>query len=158
QLVLPTYAASAWYHKKLTNQPASLEALMAEVEQFALTDYGAALAAGARLPADQRQKVAEKLHDYTGLPVEYILKADLRINGGEFEKTLQDDSGVTTGRLDTRFSGPHIDPLSQEADYDPQASAISSAYVSVFNNYVRSELHYGEGKTFRPNAYALIGN
>ena len=66
----------------------------------------------------------------------------MRINGGEFEKTLQDDSDMTTGRLDTRFSGPTLDPLSKEAEYDPQSAAISSAYVSAFNDYVRKELKY----------------
>jgi carboxypeptidase C (cathepsin A) len=54
-----------------------------------------------------------------------------------------------TCRLDSRFSGPVIDPLSQRADYDPQSAAISSAYVSAFNEYVRKDLHYGEGKAFK---------
>jgi carboxypeptidase C (cathepsin A) len=80
------------------------------------------------------------------------LKANLRVSGGEFEKTLQDDQDITTGRLDTRFSGPTIDPLSQFADYDPQSSAISSAYVSLFNDYVRRDLKYGEGQTYLPEA------
>jgi carboxypeptidase C (cathepsin A) len=81
--------------------------------------------------------------------VEYILKADLRIDGGEFRQNLRGDDGMTTGRLDSRFSGPDIDPLSQRADYDPQASALGSAYVSAFNDYARKDLHYGEGKAFR---------
>src|SRR6202042_3248300 len=85
---------------------------------------------------------------YTGLSTAYIEKADLRINGGEFEKNLQDENNLTTGRLDTRFSGPTFDPLSKEAEYDPQSAAISSAYVSAFNDYVRKQLKYGEGETF----------
>jgi len=96
--------------------------------------------------------VAEKLHEYTGLPVAYLLKANLRVNGGEFEKTLQDDQDLTTGRLDTRFSGPNLDSLSQGAEYDPQSSAISSAYVSLFNDYVRRDLKYGDGQTYLPMA------
>ena len=62
-------------------------------------------------------------------------------------------SGVditTTGRLDTRFSGPTMDPLSKEADYDPQQAAIGSAYVSAFNDYVRTTLKYGDGKVYKP--------
>jgi carboxypeptidase C (cathepsin A) len=149
QTVLPTYAATAWYHKKLPGEHKDLEALLAEVEQFAMGDYGRALAAGSDLSAAERSAVAEKLHQYTGLSVEYILKADLRIDGGEFRQNLQDDVGLTTGRLDTRFSGPDLDPLSQRADYDPQSTALSSAYVSAFNEYVRKDLHYGDGKTFK---------
>ncbi|MBI1330508.1 MAG: peptidase S10 [Alphaproteobacteria bacterium] len=152
QVALPTYAASAWYHKKLPKgAPTDLHALLKEVQHYAMTDYGMALSAGAALTEKQRRAVAEKLHRYTGLPVSYILKADLRINGGVFEKNLQDDADMTTGRLDTRFSGPSMDPLSKEADYDPQSAAISSAYVSAFNDYVRKDLHYGAGVAFKPS-------
>lgn len=149
-LALPTYAATAWYHHKLGGAQRDLPGLMAEVEKFAMTDYTLALAAGATLPADRREAIAAKLHDYTGLPVAYIKKANLRISGGEFEKNLQDDTDTTTGRLDTRFSGPTMDPLSKEADYDPQSAAISSAYVSTFNDYARRVLHYGEGTAYKP--------
>jgi carboxypeptidase C (cathepsin A) len=149
--VLPTYAATAWYHKKLPQQPANLEAFLSEVEQFATGEYARALAAGSELSAQERGTVAEKLHQYTGLPVDYILKADLRIDGGEFRQTLQADTQSTTGRLDSRFSGPDIDPLSQRADYDPQATALSSAYVAAFNEYARKDLRYGEGRIFKPS-------
>ncbi|HEX7566090.1 MAG TPA: hypothetical protein VF396_23005 [Bradyrhizobium sp.] len=149
QTVLPTYAATAWYHQKLPGERKSLEALLTEVEQFAMGDYARALAAGSELSSADRGAIAEKLHQYTGLSVEYILKADLRIDGGEFRQTLRGDDGVTTGRLDSRFSGPDIDPLSQRADYDPQASALGSAYVSAFNEYARKDLRYGEGKVFK---------
>jgi carboxypeptidase C (cathepsin A) len=151
ETVLPTYAATAWYHHKLPAQPPSLDALLAEVEQFALGEYARALAAGSELGASERDAVAAKLHQYTGLPVDYILRADLRIDGGEFRKNLQGDGNLTTGRLDSRFSGPDIDPLSQRADYDPQSTALSSAYVTAFNDYARKELHYGEDKIFKPS-------
>jgi carboxypeptidase C (cathepsin A) len=154
-LALPTYAATAWYHKKLPEQPPALEPFLKEVEDFTTGPYAHALAQGTDLGADEKQSVAEKLHQYTGLPVAYILKADLRVSGGEFEKTLQDDSDTTTGRLDTRFSGPTIDPLSEKADYDPQSASISSAYVSLFNDYVRRDLKYGAGQTYL--AQALFG-
>jgi carboxypeptidase C (cathepsin A) len=123
QTVLPTYAATAWYHKKLPGEHKDLESLLAEVEQFAMGDYARALAAGSDLSAADRRSIAEKLHQY--------------------------DVGLTTGRLDTRFSGPDLDPLSQRADYDPQSTALSSAYVSAFNDYVRKDLRYGEGKSFK---------
>jgi len=149
QLVLPTYAASAWYHHKLAPDKKDLEALLTEVEQFAMGEYGRALAAGTELSPADRNAVAAKLHDYTGLSVEYILKAELRIDGGEFRQNLQADQNITTGRLDTRFSGPDIDPLSQRAEYDPQATALSSAYVSAFNDYARKELHYSNDHAFK---------
>ncbi len=149
QLVLPTYAATAWYHHKLAPDKTDLNALLSEVEQFAMGDYGRALAAGTDLNPADRSAIAAKLHDFTGLSLEYILKADLRIDGGEFRQNLQADQSITTGRLDTRFSGPDLDPLSQRAEYDPQSAALSSAYVSAFNDYVRKDLHYANDHAFK---------
>lgn len=148
ELALPTYAATAYYHKLLPNMPSDLPGFLKEVEHFALTDYAAALHQGADLPEEQRKAVAARLHDYTGLPVEYILRDDLRITGGQFTQQLQEATGLTTGRLDTRFSGPALDPMSEEAGYDPQSTALSSAYISAFNEYVRNVLHYGEGQHY----------
>jgi len=153
-LALPTYAATAWYHKRLPQQPAALEPFLKDVEEFAMGPYAHALALGTDLTAAEKQQVAEKLHESIGLPVAYLLKANLRVNGGEFEKTLQDDQDLTTGRLDTRFSGPNLDSLSKQAEYDPQSSAISSAYVSLFNDYVRRDLKYGDGQTYLPEMYS----
>jgi carboxypeptidase C (cathepsin A) len=151
-LALPTYAATAWYHHKLPQQPAAREPFLKEVQDYATSDFAHALSKGTDLSAAEKETVAEKLHTYTGLPVAYLVKADLRVSGGAFEKNLLDDQDLTTGRLDTRFSGPSINPLSEEADYDPQSSAISSAYVSLFNDYVRRDLKYGTGQTYLPQA------
>lgn len=72
------------------------------------------------------------------------------MNGGEFEKAFADDMGLTIGRLDTRFTGPSLNPLSENAEYDPQGAAISSAYVSLFNGYIRHDLKYGDDQTYLP--------
>ena len=98
--------------------------------------------------------MAEKLHLYTGLPVAYLLKSDLRVSGGAFSKTLQDDKGITTGRLDTRYQGPDFDRLSEEADYDPQSSALRPAYTTAINQYLRVDLKYGENLTYAPSAFS----
>jgi carboxypeptidase C (cathepsin A) len=152
-LALPTYAASAFYHHKLSTQPAALEPFLAEVEQFALGEYMAALLQGSELPDARKQAVAEKLHEYTGLPVAYLLRANLRVAGGAFSKNLQLDDETTTGRLDTRYKGPDLDPLSSDAEYDPQSNAISSAYTAALNQYMRTELKYGTDQTYKPGAY-----
>jgi len=148
---LPTYAATAWSRNLVANKPAALETYLREVEHWATNDYAVALQAGSELTPARKREIAERYSHYTGLPADYVLKANLRITGGMFEKTLQDKDGLTTGRLDTRFQGPDMDPLSKEADYDPQSAALSSAYVSGFNDYARRTLGYGEGKVFKPS-------
>jgi carboxypeptidase C (cathepsin A) len=153
-LALPTFAATAFYHHKLPTQPPALEPFLAEVEQYALGDYMLALLQGSDLTEAKKQAVAEKLHTYTGLPVAYLLRANLRVSGGAFSKQLQLEDETTTGRLDARYKGPDLDPLSAEAEYDPQSNAISSAYTAALNDYMRKELKYGTDLTYKPGAYA----
>ncbi|HEX7816801.1 S10 family peptidase [Dyella sp.] len=148
-VALPTFAATAFYHHRLPQQPAQLEPFLREVEQYATGDYAQALMAGSRLDAARKQAVAEKLHTYTGLPVDYLLRANLRVTGGMFEHELQNADGLTTGRLDSRFSGPSLDPMAKDSEYDPQSSAISSAYVAAFNDYVRKQLKFGQDMNYR---------
>ncbi len=143
-LALPSFAATAFYHHKLATQPTDLRKFLTEVEHFALTDYASALQQGTALDDAERDRVAARLHDYTGLPLDYVKKADLRVNGGQFEQTLLGAQDLDTGRLDSRFSGPAMDPLAERPDYDPQSAAMSSAYLSAFNDYARRVLHYGD--------------
>ncbi|MEO8778303.1 MAG: peptidase S10 [Rhodanobacter sp.] len=153
-LGLPTYAATAWFHHKLPKYDnASLAPLLQQVTQFTRTEYEPALSAGSTLGEAQKKAIAEKLHDFTGLPVDYLLKANLRVSGGMFEHELLSDSDTTTGRLDTRFAGPTMDPMGKESDYDPQSAALSAAYVAAFNSYVRNTLKFGQDMTYRPSAY-----
>jgi carboxypeptidase C (cathepsin A) len=156
-LVLPTFAATAFYHHKLPAQPAALEPFLKEVESFALGEYSTALLAGALLPDAQQKAIAEKLHNYTGLPVDYLLKANLRVSGGEFSKTLQDNAGVTTGRLDTRYQGPDMDRLSEEAEYDPLMNSVAAAYTSAINQYMRADLKYGKDQMYIATAWDTAG-
>lgn len=147
-LTLPSEAATAWYHHKLPNEPKDLKSFLDEVRNFALGDYASALYKGALLTTQQKHAMAVKLHNYIGLPTDYIEKSNLRINNGQFEKELQNDSDYTTGRLDTRFTGYTMDPMSKGAEYDPQEAGIASAYVALFNHYVREVLKFGKGQTF----------
>jgi carboxypeptidase C (cathepsin A) len=141
-VALPTYAATAWYFHKVPNAPADLPAFLAQVEHFATTDYEQALIKGGALPDAERQRVAQQLAAYTGLSVPYLLKTNLRIEYGAFQKELLGDQELTTGTLDTRFVGATLDPLSKVSSYDPQSAAIGAAYVAAYQNYVRDRLNW----------------
>lgn len=156
ELALPTYAATAWYHHQLPPQHTDLPSFLSEVENFAMGAYARALSAGSTLDSNTFNDIAEKIHQYTGLPAAYIKKANLRIDGGEFEQNLLGKQDEVTGRLDTRFSGPAIDPLSQRSFTDPQSNAISGAYIALFNEYVRQDLKYGQNMVYRPNVYGQM--
>lgn len=147
-LALPTYAATAYYFHKLPTQPAALKPFLAGVEKYALGEYMTALLKGSELSDEEKHAVAEKLQGYTGLPVEYLVRSDLRVVGGDFSKTLKLDEATTIGRLDSRFQGPDINPLSEAAEYDPQSDAISSAWTAAINDYLHRDLKYGKESAY----------
>lgn len=153
QLALPTYAATAWYHHKIPDRPDDLEGFLREVEHFSMNDYALALNRGRLLDAKSFDEVAERIHNYTGLPVEYIKKANLRVKGNQFRQQLLSKEELGIGNLDTRFSGPIFNPLAEKIQNDPQSDAISSAYVSLFNDYVSKELKFGKLQPYRIRLY-----
>jgi len=148
-VALPTYAATAWYFNKVPNRPAALTSFLDQVETFATGDYAQALSKGNALSDAERQSVAQRLSAYTGLSVAYLLKTNLRIEYGAFQKELLGDKALTTGTLDTRFVGASLDPLSKVASYDPQSSAISGAYIAAWQDYYRNRLHYDPGIEYK---------
>jgi carboxypeptidase C (cathepsin A) len=140
-LYLPSYAATAAYHKVIP-APANLETFLGEVRRYAMGDYADALAAGTALSGEQRAAVAKRVAQYTGLGEDYLLKADLRVNLRQFMAELQRPRGMITGRLDSRFSGPLSDLLAENASGDPQSAAVTGAYTAAINGYLRGELKY----------------
>ena len=149
---LPSYAATAWYHKMLKNPPSDVMAFIDEARQYATGDYDRALEKGSNLTEAEKSEVAKRLSSFTGLSEDYLVKANLRVTLPQFMEELQRSRGLTTGRLDARFSGPTYDLLSEYAEYDPQETAISGAFVAIFNSYIREELKFGLDKTYQVSA------
>jgi carboxypeptidase C (cathepsin A) len=149
---VPAYAIVAAYHDALPGgAPADMDAFLAEVEEWAISDYASALLAGSTIRPDERSRVIDQMHRYTGLSREYLDQADLRVTAGEFRQALLRDRGLQVGRLDARFTGPIGDPLARTPSHDVQSSAISSAYTTAFNAYLRDELGYDGGQEYRPS-------
>src|SRR5215831_9287628 len=160
-LFLPTYADTAWYHKK---QPPDLlqnfSKMRSEVEQWAATGYPEALAKGDRLTPQERAAAVEKLSRYTGLTKSYVEQSNLRIEESHFVKELLRDENKTVGRLDSRFTGSDRSQIAETSRYDPSMSAIRPPYTAMFNQYVRTELGYKSdleyyilGGGFRPDEW-----
>ena len=152
---LPGYAAVAWYHHMVPNQPPALEPFLTEVRAYAAGPYATALLKGDALSEAELDTVAQKMHDYTGLSVDYLKAANLRVSENAFTHELLKSQRKTIGRLDGRFVGPTWDPLEKEADYDPQSAAISAAYAATFLDYYHGELKAGQGVTYHPTNFAI---
>jgi carboxypeptidase C (cathepsin A) len=149
---LPSYAATAWYHKVLANRPDNLPAFLEEARHFAQTQYLDALVKGSKLGSAEKAEIAKMMARYTGLSEDYLVKADLRVNLPQFMKELQRSRGLTTGRLDARYSGASYDLLGEYAEYDPQDTSITGPFTAAFNTYVREELKFGQDKVYHTAA------
>jgi len=156
-MYLPTYAATAYFHKKLPNQPADFKAFINEVTNYAKGTYTTALMMGDKIDAATKNAVAEKLAAYTGLSKEYILKANLRVNEPQFTQELLRDQHLTVGRLDSRFTGIDQNLLSENAEFDPQSTAITPAYTAAFLNYLYGELKVNKNMYYHTSAYNAEG-
>lgn len=141
---LPTYAATAWYHGRLSSklQARKLRDLLDEVEEFAIGAYWSALARGDALADKERHRVAAKLAAYTGLSAGYIERYNLRIHIHRFCKELLRDQRRTVGRLDSRFTGIDRIAAGDNLENDPAHDQIGGPFTSTLNDYLRAEIGF----------------
>lgn len=146
---LPSYAAIAWFHDKLPRKPADLGAFLQQARDFASGDYAQALAKGQTLAAAQQEAVAARLHEFTGLSVDYLKRANLRVNPSRFRKELLRDQRRTVGRYDGRFEGIDFDAAGEEPGSDASDTAIAGAFTAAFNSYLANELNYSHDTAYQ---------
>ena len=145
---LPSFAAIAWYHNKISNKPADIKAFLNDVRTFARGDYAEALAEGDLLPPDKLDAIAAKVASYTGLSVQYVKEAKLRISPTRFRKELLRDEGEILGRYDARFEGTDIDNAGENPGYDPSDTGIAGAFTAAFHDYLSRELKWETTDTY----------
>jgi carboxypeptidase C (cathepsin A) len=140
---LPTYTATAHYHKKL---PADLQAdrakALAESREFAFGDYSRALLLGKALPADQHKKVVAKLARLTGLSASIIEENELQVDTSRFREMLLRDQGLIIGRYDARITGRDADKSFPAPRFDPSFAATLGPFSAAMNSYLREELKF----------------
>jgi carboxypeptidase C (cathepsin A) len=156
--LLPTYAAIAWYHNRIPNRPAAMEPFLEEVRGFARSDYSVALAKGQDLSTAERDAIAQKLSRYTGLSVDYLKEANLRVSQPRFRKELLRDQRRTLGRYDARFEGIDADAAGESPEFDPSSTAITGAFTSALNDYLTRELKYSSEVTYKASAGSAIAD
>jgi carboxypeptidase C (cathepsin A) len=143
-LFLPTYTATAWYHKKLPKdlQAAGLKEAVNESKRFAAGDYTLALMKGDSLASAERQKTASTLARFTGLSAKFVEANNLRVPIFRFTKELLRDDRRTVGRFDSRVKGVDIDSAGDRSEYDPSYATVQGTYTAAWNQYVRTDLKF----------------
>ena len=143
-LIFPSYAATAWYHKKLSPemQSKSLKQVLEEAETFASGEYATAMLKAERLTNTDRENLLNNFSRLSGLSKTFVEQNNFRIELSEFMKELLRSNKRTIGRLDSRFTG--IDPKTagENPDFDPSMTAIRPPYTAAFNDYIRRDLGF----------------
>jgi carboxypeptidase C (cathepsin A) len=139
-LFLPSYAATAWYHKKLLPR-SDLDKTLKAAESWAATDYSTALGKGDRLSQEEREAVVAKLTEFTGLDRAFIDNHNLRIDSKSFVNELLRKQRQVVGFMDSRFTAANLDPAASSV-FDPTIATIRPPFTATFNDYVRGELGF----------------
>jgi carboxypeptidase C (cathepsin A) len=93
---------------------------------------------------------------FTGLSVDYIKEANLRISPTRFRKEVLRTDRRTLGRYDMRFEGEDVDAAGETPGYDASDTGISGAFVGAFHDYLETELKYQTTDAYRPTAYDIV--
>src|SRR4029077_19866333 len=147
----PALAATAYYHHKLPDQWKDLDTLLREVEQFAGNEYLLALFKGDRIDAAEKDRSAERMHRYTGLSKDYIVRSDLRIGAFRFAKELLRDQGKALGMLDARYAQSELDNIAEFSNSDAFNAKTGPIYMSLFQGYLRNDLGVDFEKRYTPS-------
>jgi carboxypeptidase C (cathepsin A) len=155
---LPTFAAIAWYHNKIANKPDDVLTFIQQAREFARGPYAEALYQGNAISQPDLDKVAIQLSNFTGLSVQYVKDANLRISPTRFRKELLRDQNKILGRYDGRFAAPDEDAAGEYPGFDPSDTGITGAYVAAFHDYLQRDLKFNPAETYNVSGIGLNEN
>ncbi len=147
---IPSYAATAVYHHKAPTPP-DLTAYLQEVRDWASGPYQVALAKGSNISEAELDATARRMSGYTGLSVDFLKRANLRVDLNRFRKELLRDQRRTIGRYDSRFTGIDADAAGEGAEYDPSDTGIHGAYVAALHDHLEKDLGYTSDLNYWPS-------
>lgn len=141
---LPTMAADAWYHERLSDeyQDMELEDFLDEVTEFVYDGYVEDLFMGRNLDKKEKKEVAAELSGYIGIDKDYILDHNLRIDSFDFFEKLLSDDKLVIGRLDGRYTGPLRSGDIGGASSDPSSFDIDMPLAAAVNQHMVDDLNF----------------
>src|SRR5579864_246806 len=144
EFFLPTYTTTAWYHHMLQPdlQNLTVDQVAQKAREFAHGEYAAALEKGDELTPEEHKKIVDDIAHFTALSPKYVDESNLRVSPFRWFRELQRDKRLTTGRLDSRFTGMEQDAAGERPDYDPSEASYEGAFVATFHDYVRRDLKW----------------
>lgn len=148
---LPALAAIAAYHGRADLNGKSMEAFIDEAYAYGMGEYLQALTKGADLPQGEREKVAKRLEEMTGVSAEYYLSHRLMITKVDFVTELLKDKGLMLGTYDARYTGPA--PQASQRPLDPFAKVgdmVAPLLAEHFTRNLKVTLPMSDYRAFAP--------
>lgn len=142
--MLPYYAATAWYHKKLPAdlQAMDLEEMLPQVEQFTINEYIPALVEGGFISDEKKDRISKQVARYMGISQEAVLQHNLAVPMQFFWKELLRKEGFNIGRLDSRYLGIDRKEAGDRPDYAAENTAWQHIFTPANAFYVKNYLNY----------------
>jgi carboxypeptidase C (cathepsin A) len=133
---LPTLAAIGWYHQKVNRDGKTVDSFADEAWQFAQADYLHALFQGSDIEPAERDRVAKRLEEFTGISAAYYRDHELRITKEQYRAELLKDRGLLLGRADARY----VAPITSKGLAEDPSNIITEPFKRLFADYVRNDL------------------
>ncbi|AKV55564.1 peptidase S10 [Bifidobacterium actinocoloniiforme DSM 22766] len=143
----PTYAAIAKYHGK-AGAGVSMDEHLQQARAFANGPLRQALWRGDQLGAAERERVAARYAELTGLDARYVIDSNLRVLDDRFRKQLLRSEDSIVGRYDGRTQGLDMDRISDVETFVVDDNFMEPPYNALGNAYLRDELGW-EGRPER---------
>jgi len=140
--------------------------VLAEAERFAANEYQLALFKGGLLTDEERAATARQVSRFTGLPIDFVVRSNLRVERRRFWKELLRDRGLTVGRLDSRYTGTDKDTAGENPEGDPAMWSWDGPFAGAIHTYFRDELKWetdskyyvwGDVRPWRPDTETNVG-
>ncbi len=142
-LAVPSFATTAWYHKKLSPElQKDFNHTVERARQWAMTDYLVALAKGDTLSDAERKKIIDQFAAFTGLAPSFIDSSNLRVSTYQFVKELLRGEDRVLGLMDSRVVGYDLNRPGEYARYDPSFFMTIGPLNAAINHYVRNDLQF----------------
>jgi len=135
---VPSMAATAWYHKKADKRFTSADQIVRECQKWIDKEYAPALQRGDSISPEEKDRLAEQLHEFIGLSKSYILGYNLRVPEFAFFTELLRPQRLQIGRYDGRLTGKNELEVggARGGGSDPSDDATTAPFTTALNDYL----------------------
>jgi carboxypeptidase C (cathepsin A) len=136
-LSIPTYAATAWYHKRFWPEK-TLPEVIEYAKRFIYEEYAPIMLQPSRLSPSELNAFYQRLGDLIGLPLETVKRYSGRFDENLYTTEFLGNERKVIGGFDSRYIGDLAETRRQGYE-DPSYADVHGTFCT-FNAYLQKEL------------------